>query len=111
MSCIIRFTSRLSSPTPSPFHHQDDLPTQTQVTVGLENVSLKIKTAIPAPSGEEKGGGGLMGLIRRGSSYLRRREAEEQQQRQEEERKEDLEIARSMFAAARRESYYAHRAD
>ncbi|CDI97618.1 voltage dependent calcium channel type d subunit [Echinococcus multilocularis] len=71
----------------------------------------KIKTTIPAPSAEEKGGGGIMGLIRRGSSYLRRKEAEEQQQRQEEERKEDLEIARSMFAAARRESYYAHRAD
>nr|CDS23994.1 voltage dependent calcium channel alpha 1 [Echinococcus granulosus] len=71
----------------------------------------KIKTTIPAPSAEEKGGGGIMGLIRRGSSYLRRKGAEEQQQRQKEERKEDLEIARSMFAAARRESYYAHRAD
>lgn len=74
-----------------------------------------------------------MGLIRRGSSYLvcphffylilpftiyiedffvqKRREAEQEQKKQEEERKEDLELARTMFAAARRESYYGHRVD
>ncbi|KAM7535333.1 hypothetical protein Aperf_G00000089647 [Anoplocephala perfoliata] len=70
----------------------------------------KIKTAIQGPA-EEKTGGGIMGLIRRGSSYLKRREAEEEQRKQEEERKEDLELARTMFAAARRESYYGHRVD
>ncbi|VDO14913.1 unnamed protein product [Rodentolepis nana] len=68
----------------------------------------KISTTVQGAP-EEKGGGGLMGLIRRGSSYLKRREAEEEQKKQEEERKEDLELARTMFAAARRESYYGHR--
>ncbi|VDL63734.1 unnamed protein product [Hymenolepis diminuta] len=68
----------------------------------------KVSTTVQVPT-EEKGGGGLIGLIRRGSSYLKRREAEEEQKKQEEERKEDLELARTMFAAARRESYYGHR--
>ncbi|KAM3180770.1 hypothetical protein ACTXT7_015671 [Hymenolepis weldensis] len=68
----------------------------------------KVLTTVQVPT-EEKGGGGLIGLIRRGSSYLKRKEAEEEQKKQEEERKEDLELARTMFAAARRESYYGHR--
>uniref|UniRef100_A0A5K3EJD7 Voltage-dependent L-type calcium channel subunit alpha n=1 Tax=Mesocestoides corti TaxID=53468 RepID=A0A5K3EJD7_MESCO len=86
-------------------------PHPSVIAVASLDDSKKVKRSIQPSGGEEKSGGGLMGLIRRGSSYLRRKDAEEQQQRQEEERKEDLEMARTMFAAARRESYYAHRAD
>ncbi|KAL7060820.1 hypothetical protein AAHC03_010160 [Spirometra sp. Aus1] len=49
---------------------------------------------------EPKTGGGFMGMLRRGSSFLARKE-------QKPTAEEELQMVRNMFAAARRESFYA----